>query len=334
MRPISYPWQRCPICEGARVSTGSNTPTDGSRELNCPNCGEHFLSRDAIAGLPELIGKGIDGARLSFALRKLEEGSLLTLQRLTDLLEATELPGAIERLDNLVLFLAKTPPGHRQTLRSADLRATIGAEFESSAEWVLLEAVADGLLLTDDPNALKTGNRQVPGATLSLKGWRRREELLRLGAGSRHAFMAMAFQPEMWALLHDHLKPTVQQTGFELRPLAGAHQTAGSIDNRMRVEIRTSRFMVCDLTHNNRGAYWEAGFAEGLGRPIFYTCRRDVLNSTDPAVKPHFDTAHQLITTWSPDTIDNDMRELKAVIRNTLPAEATMQDAAGQADRG
>jgi len=33
---------------------------------------------------------------------------------------------------------------------------------------------------------------------------------------------------------------------------------------RMRLEIRRSRFAVVDLTHGNRGAYWEAGFAEGL----------------------------------------------------------------------
>ena len=40
----------------------------------------------------------------------------------------------------------------------------------------------------------------------------------------------------------------------------------------MRVQIRASRFVICDLTHGNRGAYWEAGFAEGIGRPVIFVC--------------------------------------------------------------
>jgi nucleoside 2-deoxyribosyltransferase len=49
------------------------------------------------------------------------------------------------------------------------------------------------------------------------------------------------------------------------------------IDDQMRVALRTSRFVVADLTRGNRGAYWEAGFAEGLGRPVIYTCRMNGL---------------------------------------------------------
>jgi hypothetical protein len=94
----------------------------------------------------------------------------------------------------------------------------------------------------------------------------------------------------------------------------------------MRVEIRTSRFVICDLTHGNRGAYWEAGFAEGLGRPVFYICRRDVLNDRNHPDHPHFDTAHQLIIEWNPADPATGMQELKDVIRATLPAEAQMDD--------
>ena len=139
--------------------------------------------------------------------------------------------------------------------------------------------------------------------------------------------MAMKFGDALVdAVFSDHIRPAVAATGFELRTVAGDHKTAGSIDNRMRVEIRTSRFLVCDLTHGNRGAYWEAGFAEGLGRPVFYVCRRDVLEDRKHIDHPHFDTAHQLITAWAPERIDADMQELKSVIRNTLPAEAKMED--------
>ena len=70
------------------------------------------------------------------------------------------------------------------------------------------------------------------------------------------------------------LMPAVASAGFDLVRLDEDPQ-AGSIDERLRVEIRKSRFLVADLTHGNPGAYWEAGFAEGLGKPVIYTCEKD-----------------------------------------------------------
>jgi nucleoside 2-deoxyribosyltransferase len=63
----------------------------------------------------------------------------------------------------------------------------------------------------------------------------------------------------------------VAATGFILRRLDDEPK-AGLIDDRMRAEIQASRFVIVDLTHMNRGAYWEAGYAEGLGKPVIYTC--------------------------------------------------------------
>jgi hypothetical protein len=139
--------------------------------------------------------------------------------------------------------------------------------------------------------------------------------------------MAMEFgDGQLDALYIDHLKPAVRATGFELRRNDEAHKTAGLIDNRMRVEIRTARFVLCDLTHGNRGAYWESGFAEGIGRPVVYICRRDVFEHPDPRVRPHFDIAHQAIVAWDPAEPEAAMLELKAMIRATLPDEARLTD--------
>jgi hypothetical protein len=237
------------------------------------------------------------------------------------IVDTTALPSAIERIDRALLHLAELGPGVQKQLNAKHCRAVLGCENSEQAQWVIEQAIQLGYV---SPNgALGTGSHNA----LTAAGWKRCDELQRTAAGSKHAFMAMKFSDDMFALLRDHLQPAVAQTGFELRTLAGSHKTAGLIDNRMRVEIRTSRFIVCDLTDSNRGAYWEAGFAEGLGRQVFYICRRDVLSETDREKRPHFDTDHQQIVAWSIDTIADDMAELKAVIRNTLPAEARMEDA-------
>lgn len=82
--------------------------------------------------------------------------------------------------------------------------------------------------------------------------------------------------------------------------------------------------MIADLTHQNRGAYWEAGFAEGLGKPVIYTCRKDVFE--DKTKGTHFDTNHHLTVVWEPDNLDDAVERLKATIRATLPDEAKLGD--------
>jgi nucleoside 2-deoxyribosyltransferase len=90
----------------------------------------------------------------------------------------------------------------------------------------------------------------------------------------------------------------------------------------MEVEIRTARFLIADLTHGNRGAYWEAGFAAGLGKPVFYTCEEGYFRR----FSTHFDTNHHYIVMWNAAQPDVAVEELKAAIRATLPGEAKMRD--------
>jgi hypothetical protein len=47
----------------------------------------------------------------------------------------------------------------------------------------------------------------------------------------------------------------------------------------------------------------------------------------DPATRPHFDTNHYLTVVWDPSNLDACVQQLKAVIRVTLPSEATLTDA-------
>lgn len=102
--------------------------------------------------------------------------------------------------------------------------------------------------------------------------------------------------------------PAVAATGFTLKRL-DEDQPAGLIDDRLRVEIRQSRFLVSDLTHRNPGAYWEAGYAEGLGKPVIYTCRKDVFEDKKSA--PHFDTNHHLTVIWEAEDLDAAVVRLK-----------------------
>ena len=116
-------------------------------------------------------------------------------------------------------------------------------------------------------------------------------------------------------------KPSVKQAGFDLIKLDDEPK-AGLIDDRLRVEIQSSQFLIADLSHDNPGAYWEAGYAEGLGKPVIYTCEKSKFE-TD---KTHFDTNHHLTIIWGLDNPDHAGKSLKATIRATFPGIAKMED--------
>jgi nucleoside 2-deoxyribosyltransferase len=136
--------------------------------------------------------------------------------------------------------------------------------------------------------------------------------------------MAMPFgNPEVTTAYEECFRKAAEDAGFGLRILTEA-QGAGLIDDQLRVAIRAAKFLVADVSTGNRGAYWEAGFAEGLGRPVIYTCREDVLKDKTHEHHPHFDTNHMNTVTWAPDKLEDARRRLTATIRNTFPTEALM----------
>lgn len=155
-----------------------------------------------------------------------------------------------------------------------------------------------------------------------MAGWDRYSALKRAEIVSRTAFMAMKFgDDELNRVVDNCFRPAVERAGFDLRILTDK-QPAGLIDDQLRVALRTSRFTIADLTHGNNGAYWEAGFAEGLGRPVIYTCRKTVWDER----KTHFDTNHLVTIIWEPDQLEDAGTRLTATVRATLPGEARLSD--------
>jgi len=95
-------------------------------------------------------------------------------------------------------------------------------------------------------------------------------------------------------------------------------QRAGLVDAIIEDEIRRCRFLIADLSDGNAGAYWEAGFAEGLGKPVIYVCKT--------GCDVHFDTDHRHTVKWDLSDLPHTANQLKAVIRNTLLGDAKQSD--------
>jgi hypothetical protein len=312
----------CPIC-GTLLLRPAKPAGDGL-EIECPNCSPYFLSGSALKVLERGYAP-IERARISHGLFG-RSRSPLTSHTLEDLLSTIRLPGAGDLIDNLLLYVADETggPGGTVDIDAISWRARIGAQEVDGVIWAIEQSGALQYLQGTPAKTHDPKEYQLLDARLQLAGWQRVHELNRQAKGSRKAFIAMKFgDPGLDRMLREHWVPAVGETGFRLRRLDDEPK-AGLIDDRLRLEIRTSRFLLAELTHSNAGAYWEAGYAEGLGRPVIYLCRRDVFENPD--TRPHFDTNHHLTVAWDPDSPAVASAQLKATIRATLPAEAILED--------
>ena len=120
--------------------------------------------------------------------------------------------------------------------------------------------------------------------------------------------------PDLDDFVRDVVKPAVKRgIGYDLVDMRDIAR-AGIIDNIMRVRIRDATFVIVDLTHDNRGAYWEAGYAEGMGKPVVYICEKTKFDEKGT----HFDTNHCTTIPWSKDDPERFSRELVATVQRSL----------------
>lgn len=128
------------------------------------------------------------------------------------------------------------------------------------------------------------------GSYLSITstGWQKIESLLRGTANRNHeAFVAMWFGvrhsadgkdvsqgARMQSLYEEALKPAVIDAGFKVKR-SDPDEHNGLVINKILADIQRAPFLVADLTENNPNVYYEAGFAKGLGREVFYCSPKD-----------------------------------------------------------
>ena len=150
---------------------------------------------------------------------------------------------------------------------------------------------------------------------LSLDGWEQYETLRRGQFDGNYGFLAMEFNDDkLEQFVREAVKPTVfERLGVELMDMRDTAR-AGIIDDIMRVTIRDAKFVIADLTHDNNGAYWEAEYAEGLGKPTIYICEKGKFDEDET----HFDVNHCTTVMWSADAPDEFRDELTAVLRRSL----------------
>ena len=128
-------------------------------------------------------------------------------------------------------------------------------------------------------------------------------------------FVAMWFDPSMDEAYRLGIEPALREAGYNPCRVDRA-EYIGKIDDQIIAEIRRSKFLVADFTHDDKGVrggvYYEAGFAHGLNLPVIFMCKKGPVDA-DPNYL-HFDTNHYNHILWT------DAADLKEKLKNRIGA--------------
>lgn len=113
---------------------------------------------------------------------------------------------------------------------------------------------------------------------ITTEGWNEIEKSLH-NVYSRQVFIAMRFSPEMQPV-REAIKRAIRDSGLE-PTIIDEIEHINYIPLEILSTIKKSGFMIADLTEQNNGVYYEAGFAGGLNIPVIFTCKKDDVRHFD-----------------------------------------------------
>lgn len=148
---------------------------------------------------------------------------------------------------------------------------------------------------------------------LSSKGWARIDELQKSDINNKNIFVSMSFDKSVEAT-RDAIRQGIIASGFSpefIDEIIHNHQ----IMPEMFRLIRECKMLILEISDPNFGAYYEAGYALGLGKEVIICCNESVFVNKEITIKgkkitykekekfgkyllPHFDIAQKQILVW------------------------------------
>lgn len=290
------------------------TARDGM-SLNSPRAGgRYFISGSAaemVAGCDErlkarLTSWLVDQRRWGIRCPEVMASSIDDAARYRDLTVR-------QRVDRLLGFIARRSRRIGAIFSFANQETTCAAMAWSQS--TNMEEVRFLLGYIEKSGWIEVLNAARDEHVLTIEGHARIAELESTDTESSRAFVAMWFDPSMDDAWENGIKPGIEDSGY-MPVRIDKSDFNDRIDDEIIAEIRRSRFLVADFTqdgdHARGGVYYEAGFAHGLGLPVIFTCRKDVIDGG----LIHFDTRQYNHIVW--ETTDDLRKRLAERIGATI----------------
>jgi len=317
----------CPVCRTpnvTRASAGSNT-----LELHCPRCGRFHIQTLAetqlmnsppafppihlLSGLCrntwDLFGeKLLVTVDLFKSWAELDKAAKLAVPRDTDL--AT-------KGDYLLRYMRRRSKTLAESVAFSPNELAVGFCANKNELLFCLRYLAEKGWIEEEGAAARKGPQQGQGGAplayrLTPAGW----AALDANASPAQqpvAAVALSVDKDADALWTQGLSAAAQAAGFAAVRI-DSKEHANKINDEIVVDLRRARCLIADLTGQNPLAYFEAGLAVGLGKPVFWTCEENEARDK----KLSLETRQAVVTTWGRDKLDDFARRLAQRIEASL----------------
>lgn len=276
----------CPIC--SENQTKSSQYPDGIIHFECPRCQTFQLYEEAWEELQVKNLNSLQKAKLSgwiFEQNKLGSPPILK-EEFIGSVDNIQLPSIAERCLGLLEQGIKMAPkyGSFFEIKNPILMAATYSETEQDFNLIRDLTKGEGWI---DRYSKGTFN-------VTAKGFVHFEKIGRKILNKVQGFVAMAYKPEIkqTKLFYDGIKVGIEKAGYKPLRIDKKDDFNNKICDEIVAEIKRSKFLVADYTGQNKGVYYEAGFAHGLGIPVFFTC------DAKEEEKIHFDTRQYVCIFW------------------------------------
>ena len=147
---------------------------------------------------------------------------------------------------------------------------------------------------------------------ITAGGWKEAETMQRENTAVRQGFIAMSYGPGTEPI-REAFRTAIESCGY-FPCIIDEMEYNGQVVPEIFYEIGRSKFLVVDVTYPNFGAYYEAGYGQGMGKQVIVCCREDTFGSAD---RPHFDIAQKSMVVWrtTDDLVERLARRIEATVK-------------------
>lgn len=292
----------CPICRIAQFEVIDEHDRGKRLEVKCARCGPYVIGRmatrrlDAANAHDHLLSGWIRNREIQGA-----EAPTITQENLEQIRQWLPSYSVSDRSFELLRSLASLSkqPGATYDGNAHSDVSLAWAIDQDELQFHLATLQRRGLI------SLELGTEGNYRASLTSEGWEQVDSgpALILPRG----FVAMSFADSMRSTWADGLKPGIEAAGYVAHRV-DSEPHVQRIDQKIVADIRTSKFVVVDVTEQKQGAYFEAGLALGFGKTVIWTVREDDLKQV------HFDTRQFAHIVWK------DEAQLADALRDVIVA--------------
>ncbi|MDD3416147.1 MAG: hypothetical protein PHY47_19465 [Lachnospiraceae bacterium] len=157
-------------------------------------------------------------------------------------------------------------------------------------------------------------NKEKNNYSIAATGWNRISVLHEKEQAMNQGFIAMRFGSETYSI-RIAFKEAISKCHYAIS-IIDEKEHNNQIVPEIFSEISKSKFVVVDVSFPNYGAYYEAGYAQGLGKQVIVCCKKEVFDGKSKENTPHFDISQKAMIIWDTeeDLVDKLVRRIDATV--------------------